>query len=122
MKSVARSYVYWLKIDNSITDYVRTCYKCASVAKNPRKTTLDSWPVSNKPMQRIHIDVAELIKGEYYIVVIDSYSNWPEIIKSSSITSTKMIIIINEFFAKFGNPDVIVTDEVNLYLLSLKNF
>ncbi|XP_062713940.1 uncharacterized protein LOC134290761 [Aedes albopictus] len=37
MKALARSYVYWLSIDEEIAQYVKACKYCASVARSPPK-------------------------------------------------------------------------------------
>lgn len=110
MKSVARSYVYWPNIDNHITDFVRSCGKCASVAKSPVKTTLSSWPLTTKPMERIHLDIAGPCFGSFFVVIVDSFSKWPEIIQTPSTTSSKMIEILAAMFSRYGDPELVVTD------------
>ncbi|XP_058820892.1 uncharacterized protein K02A2.6-like [Topomyia yanbarensis] len=74
MKAIARSYVYWPTLDNDIVDYVKSCHQCAIAAKTPPKSAPLSWPKSTKPWQRVHLDYAGPIDGEYYLVVVDSFS------------------------------------------------
>ena len=109
-KTIARNHVYWPNIDQDITDYISNCSSCAVAAKTPNKNILHSWIESQAPMQRIHCDIAGPIKDKYYIVVIDSYSKYPEIFEVTSITSTVVINKLQEFFAHFGLPDTLVTD------------
>ncbi|KAL3100348.1 hypothetical protein niasHT_029052 [Heterodera trifolii] len=47
MKSLARMHVYWPLMDAEIEAFVQKCNSCAAVAKNPIKTTLQSWPKSD---------------------------------------------------------------------------
>lgn len=79
MKSIARSYVYWPNIDRHIEDLVRQCNGCSSAAKAPPKALLSSWPSALKPWSRIHVDYAGPFEGRMFLVVVDSFSKWPEI-------------------------------------------
>lgn len=76
---LARSYVYWPCIDDDITRYVKGCTKCSLVAKTLPKTTLRSWPIAERPMQRIHMDIAGPVRNFYYFIIVDAYSKWPQI-------------------------------------------
>lgn len=109
-KSIARSFVYWHRIDSDVESFVRNCNNCASAAKMPTKTTLEPWPTSSSPWDRIHIDYAGPIDGNYFLVVVDSYSKWPEIIATKSITTQRTMDILIEIFARFGVPKTIVSD------------
>ncbi|XP_058837817.1 uncharacterized protein K02A2.6-like [Topomyia yanbarensis] len=110
MKAIARSYVYWPTLDNDIVDYVKSCHQCAMAAKTPPKSAPLSWPKSTKPWQRVHLDYAGPIDGEYYLVVVDSFSKWPEIVQTRSITTAATIKIIRELFARLGMPETLVSD------------
>lgn len=110
MKALARSYVYWPKIDNRIEQLVQQCSRCASVAKAPSKTTLSSWPAASKPWSRIHIDYAGPFLEKKFLVVVDAFSKWPEIIIQPQTTSLHTIAKLRELFACFGVPDVLVSD------------
>ncbi|CAS00121.1 Protein CBG27949 [Caenorhabditis briggsae] len=110
MKQLARTLVYWPSIDKDIENIVRSCDQCAAVSKNPIKNTLCSWPISTKPWQRVHVDYAGPVEGTYYLVVVDSFSKWPEIVPTTSITSAATINILRKMFAQFGDPETLVTD------------
>uniref|UniRef100_A0A5S6QNU4 RNA-directed DNA polymerase n=1 Tax=Trichuris muris TaxID=70415 RepID=A0A5S6QNU4_TRIMR len=72
MKAIARSYIYWPGLDMEIETVVRSCDKCAAVAKAPVKTELASWPLPEKPWSRIHVDYAGPMDGQYFLVVVDA--------------------------------------------------
>lgn len=110
MKSLARSHVYWPGIDVDIVNYVRNCHQCAVTSTAPVKHTLQSWPLTKKPMERIHIDIAGPCNGLYYFVIVDSFSKWPEIFEISNISSATIISKLTEMFARYGDPDTIVSD------------
>lgn len=110
MKELARSYVYWPNIDKQIEDFVRNCAQCASTAKSPVKIPLAPWPTTAGPWQRIHIDYAGPVNDWYYLVVVDSNSKWPEVVSTKTITTSFTIDALDDIFARFGNPEVIVSD------------
>ncbi|XP_055695953.1 uncharacterized protein K02A2.6-like [Lutzomyia longipalpis] len=110
MKSLARSYVYWPGLDADVQHVVKTCQDCAIAAKSPIKSELYSWPLATRPWQRVHIDYAGPVNGSYYLLVIDALTKWPEIFRTTTTTSSYTISMLTETFARFGLPEVIVTD------------
>lgn len=110
MKSLARSYVFWPGLDKDINDKVKNCLPCANQLKMPIKSDLHSWPIATKPLERIHIDFAEPHKGESYLLIVDAYSKWPEVYKMSNMSATHTISRLDEFFARYGLPELVVSD------------
>lgn len=110
MKNLARSFVYWPNIDRDIEAHISTCSNCALSGKSPTKTLLHSWPKTSQPWERIHIDYAGPFKNSNFLIVIDAHTKWPEIIRTTSTTSTKTISILSSIFARFGTPLQIVSD------------
>lgn len=56
MKMVARSYVWWFKIDQSIEDYVKGCLICQQTQNVKKEVCKTSWQKSTFPFQRVHVD------------------------------------------------------------------
>lgn len=110
MKSLARSYVYWPKIDAQIEDFVKHCSNCASVSKSPTKATLSSWSIPKAPLERVHIDIAGPVRGKYYLVIVDAYSKWPEVVQSTTISSKEILNRLHEFISRYGQPKTLVSD------------
>ncbi|XP_055615172.1 uncharacterized protein K02A2.6-like [Toxorhynchites rutilus septentrionalis] len=110
MRSLARQYVYWPHIDKDIERLVQTCNECSSVAKTDRKTNLESWPVPEKPWQRLHLDYAGPMDGWYFLILVDAYTKWPEVVRTKDITSAATIRILHDISARFGSPETLVTD------------
>uniref|UniRef100_A0A914CW25 RNA-directed DNA polymerase n=1 Tax=Acrobeloides nanus TaxID=290746 RepID=A0A914CW25_9BILA len=110
MKALARSHVYWPDIDADIETTVKNCNNCAMAQKNPIKTELQSWPQTSAPWSRIHVDYAGPMNGFTYLVVVDSFSKWPEIFQTKSTTSKATIRLLRRLFASYGIPDVLVSD------------
>jgi RNase H-like domain found in reverse transcriptase/Integrase core domain/Integrase zinc binding domain/Reverse transcriptase (RNA-dependent DNA polymerase) len=110
MKLLAHCKVFWPGISNDIDRYVKTCEQCAIASKTPIKCELKSWPTPTAPWSRIHIDFAGPINGFSYLVIVDAYSNWPEIFKTTSTTTARTTQMLDEAFARHGLPDTLVSD------------
>ncbi|XP_055605612.1 uncharacterized protein K02A2.6-like [Uranotaenia lowii] len=110
MRSIARNNVYWPGIDDDITQLVRSCDECASVAKTNPKTNLASWPTPANPWQRVHMDYAGPIDGWYFLILVDAFSKWPEVVPTKRITTEATLAILRGIFARFGMPETLVSD------------
>ena len=71
MKSPARCYVWWPKIDSNIEDLVSTCQLQRSA---PPKALLHPWEYPQRPWSRIHIDHAGPFLGHLFLIIVDAYS------------------------------------------------
>ena len=91
MKALMRSYTYWPNMDKDIEQVVKTCKGC-QLAVKALAVKFTPWPKTDIPWTRLHIDYAGPMNGNYYLIVVDSYSKWPEI------------------FTRFRVPEKIVCD------------
>lgn len=101
MKSVARSYFWWPKIDDHIEVRAKSCTQCKSVQSNPPPAPLHPWVWPTKPWERVHLDFAGPFLNKMFFVVIDSHSKWPEVIIMSSITAENTISELRKLFQDF---------------------
>lgn len=109
MKLLARSYVWWPRLDDDIGMQVHDCTECSMVQRQAPTLALHPWKWCIRPFQRIHIDYAEY-QGVYYLVTVDSYSKWPEIIAMKNMTTVATINAMRMMFARFGLPEEVVSD------------
>ncbi|CAH8452171.1 unnamed protein product [Schistosoma rodhaini] len=110
MKSIARSYAYWPLMDQHIVDLVNKCAQCQQAAKSNAKVPPVPWPQPEHPWSRIHIDFAGPVNGTTYLIVVDAFSKWPEIVPVTPPTTTQTLKHLTELFARNGLPEVIVSD------------
>ena len=61
------------------------------------------------PWQKVSSDLFTL-KGRNYLLIVDSFSRFPEVVQLSSTSSQTMIGILKSVFARFGIPEILVTD------------
>ena len=62
------------------------------------------------PWPKLHIDFAGPLKGEYYLIVVDSFSKWSGVMKCKNLMCSGTIRFWHELFARFSLPDTIVSD------------
>ena len=109
-RSLARSIVYWPNMDEEIKKYVQSCESCAIAGVSPPKTCLRPWPIAQRPMERVHADIAGPIDDKWVLVVVDAHSGWPEAYWMRDLRSSTVIKHFDAMFAQFGNPELLVTD------------
>ena len=109
-KAIARSFVWWPGIDKDIETYVRNCEQCALHQNNPKPISLHPWEYARYPWQRLHIDFAGPFLGSSYLIVVDAYSKWPEVVPMHTTTSQNTVKSLMTLFSTHGLPERIVTD------------
>ncbi|XP_058828591.1 uncharacterized protein K02A2.6-like [Topomyia yanbarensis] len=110
MKSLARGYVWWERIDRDIEELINNCASCQVVRPNPVKAPLHCWEPATQPFERVHVDFAGPFMGKYFIVFVDAYTKWPEVKILRDITTATTIKACREFFSVYGIPCVLVSD------------
>ena len=110
MKSIARSYFWWPKLDKEIEDQAKNCRACQAVRHTPVSSPVHPWTWPSQPWQRVHMDLAGPFLGKMYCVIVDAHSKWPEVFELTTTTSSKIIELCRQLFASYGLPHQIVTD------------
>ena len=105
MKGLSRSYVWWPKIDSDIEK--KTVSTCRS---EPVKAPVHPLTFPSKPWSRIHIDFGAPISGTTYLVAVDDYSKFPEVVIMTSTIATATIKTLRDIFNRYGLPEIIVSD------------
>ena len=110
MKALARRYVWWPKISGRLEELAKGCNGCQLNQRMPPKTPLHPWEWATAPWQRLHIDYAGLFQNLIFLVVVDVHRKCLEVIPVSSTTTSKTIEVLRDLFARFGIPELIVSD------------
>lgn len=92
-------------MDRDIENYVRNCMSCAMHLNEPKPARMHPWEYPQHAWQRLHIDYA----GPF-LIIVDTYSKWPEVIPMSSTTSRATISPLMSVFVTHGLPVRVVTD------------
>ena len=110
MKSIARIHVWWPGIDKKIEEVVKSCLPCQSIRNKPPLTSLHLWNWPSQPWCRLHLDFLGPFLGATFLIVVDAYSKWLEVIPMSSTTAERTITELRKLFATHGLPTQVVTD------------
>ena len=110
MKSLARLHVWWPSIDGDIGSFVKVCNNCAETANNPTRVSLHQWDIPAKSWQHLHIDFVGPYRGKMWLLVVDAYSKWPEVVMMESTTAETTIKYIQKIFSAHELPLQIISD------------
>uniref|UniRef100_A0A1Y1KVT8 RNA-directed DNA polymerase n=1 Tax=Photinus pyralis TaxID=7054 RepID=A0A1Y1KVT8_PHOPY len=110
-KSQARKVFYWPGITTDIETYIKSCKICEKFArKNPKQNIL-SYPIPERPWERVGSDIFTYA-NQSYCVLFDAYSNWLEVLPIKNKCAESVICELKTVFARFGSPDILLTDNV----------
>ncbi|KAI8480674.1 hypothetical protein Bbelb_415670 [Branchiostoma belcheri] len=106
----AKDCVYWPGMNAEVKDYVSRCDICQSVGNRQQKESLIPHPVTQRPWEKVGVDLFTLHNREY-LITVDYYSNFCEIDTCEADTRSNTIIRkLKMQFARHGIPDVVMTD------------
>ena len=110
MKSLARLHFWWPNLDKEIEDVVRKCGECQHAQPAPAQIAHNAWAWPDKPWKRVHIDFAQY-EGDYYFVMVDAHSKWPEAIMMPKGTNAERTIeAMRSVFSRNGLCEELVAD------------
>jgi len=115
MKNLARRYVWWPNMDSALEECVKGCITCQTSQKLPSQAPLHPWEWPEKAWSRVHIDYAGPFMGRMFLVIIDAYSKWLEVYVMNSATTAATIEKLRDTFARYGLPDVLVSDNATCF-------
>ena len=100
--------VWWPGISKEVEAFVQKCPECMKSAPNPREPLL-STPLPKHPWERVAADLFQF-NGSTYLLVVDYFSRYPEVIKLNSTTSKTVISTLKSIFSHHGVPSVLMSD------------
>ena len=95
----AQSAVWWPGLSTQLADMVKRCPECA------RDTTSNQEPLiptalPQYPWQRVGSDLF-VLDGTNYLLVVDYFSRFPEIVRLRETTSTAVIAALKKLFVRY---------------------
>lgn len=117
----ARASIFWPNINNDIEHITTSCKICQENAPNNRKEPMIPHDIPNIPFKKIACDILEF-KSKNYLVVIDFYSKWIELIKLKYKTARDINSELLKIFTSYGFPQIIIADNMPFGSYECKNF
>ena len=95
----------WPGIDHDINNIVLACKQCQdSLPFNPREPIIFK-PKPSRPFQEVAGDFCSYT-GHDYLILVDCYSDWPDVIPMGHDTTTPCLIaVLKQSFCRTGVPD-----------------
>lgn len=109
-KAVARSYMWWPKMDGDIEEMVGQCRQCQQLRANPRKQEGTVWEQETEAWTRVHVDFFGPFQGKVFLIAVDAHSKWPEVRMVGSMSSATVVRELRDIFSVHGLPECLVSD------------
>ena len=106
-KARARICVYWPSLDDDIERVVRQCSVCNQYTQGNQKEQLH--PHS---FQCFHGTKLELVANQDYLLVVDYFSKYPEVIPVQSKSPYSTIKEMKAIFTRHGIPNTVIADNM----------
>ena len=111
----ARECMYWPKMSEDVKKHVSACEICCTFNHAQPKETLSPSEIPQRPWQRVASDLFTWNNAEY-IVTVDFYSDFYELDKLASTSSSAVIKVLKRHFSRHGIPEQLVTDNGPQYV------
>ena len=117
-KRLARSAVFWPRINRDIDDIVDKCAECLQQRNSPPRDLLKPHTVPDRAWQKVGIDIFSFA-GKRFQIIVDYFSKWVETEQIPINASTYHVLEhLHETFTRFGFPEKIMSDGDPVYTSS----
>ena len=100
----AKSSVWWPGLSQQIKHLIEQSVKNST----PKSQPLIPSELPDYPWQRVGTDLF-VVKGVNYLLIVDYFSRYPEVIKLSSTTSSSVIKVLKSIFSRHGIPKTLLS-------------
>jgi hypothetical protein len=101
--------MFWIGMSAEIEDKVGRCPTCAECRNANTSEPLIPHEMPDRPWAKIGADMCHY-KGQEYLVLVDYYSKFPEVIWLSNLKAHTVITAMKSVFARFGSPEQLISD------------
>ncbi len=105
----ARETMYWPRMSTELKEYISKCDICMAHRASPGKEPIQQHEFAARPWSKVGADLCDLQERKL-LVVSDYYSNFIEVENISKINTNGITRALKAMFARYGVPDVLVTD------------
>ena len=99
---------WWPGVSTQMEELVKKCSTCMYLSPPVREPMIPS-PLPTYPWEKVTTDLFEF-QGQHYLLFVDYFSQYPEVIRVHSTTSASVISAMKSVFSKNGIPSTIVGD------------
>lgn len=113
-KRRSRDTVYWHGINKDIENHIGQCETCKKYQSKQAREPMIILDLPTEPWKKVGTDLFHC-NGKDYVIVVDYYSNFPEIALLTSATANSVITHVKSIFARHGIPETVVSDNGPCY-------
>lgn len=120
---IKRAY-FFPNIQKKIREFINTCTICNQhkYERKPYNIKLSPRPITNRPMERVHMDIY-IINKLSFLSLVDAFSKHLQMVYLRTKNLTNVQKALSKYFSNFGVPQEIITDhETTFRSIQLKNF
>ena len=107
----ARKSFFWPGLSNDIREEVSKCESCMRFSNKQRREPLMPHEVPELPWYKVAMDIMEF-RSRNYLVVVDSFSHFPELRLLGNKTADDIILALKSIFSVHGVPVSIMADNM----------
>ena len=100
--------VWWPGVSSQVKQKVQNCVMCSKYAV-PRHEPMIASLLPDRPWESLGADLFHL-DGATYLLLVDYFSRYPEVIKLSTLTAASVINAVKSVFSRHGIPDEFRSD------------
>ena len=108
-KRRAKDFIFWPGMLSQIEDVVSNCSTCNTYCRSNTREPMMPHDVPNRPWAQIGGGLFQL-NGCHYLPLVGYYSGFIEVSRLHSTTSNQIITHCKSQFARYGIPDLLITD------------
>ena len=110
-KALLREYVWFPEIEKLVKEEIDTCIACQATGQPNPQEPLQPTPLPEGPWKELKVDFyGPLPQDQYLLVVIDTYSRYPEVEHVTTTSARATIPKLDAIFARHGIPDEVKSD------------
>ena len=110
-KARATNALYWPGMSDDIQKTVANCSICLHHRNTQPKEPPNAHPVPEIAWQKVGADIFTY-QAEDYLLVVDYYSKYPEVVPIADKTAATVIMAIKIIIARHDVPEYLVTDNM----------
>ena len=101
--------VWWPGISQDLKIWIDKCSFCQRNSRQQHAEPLKPSMLPERPWSKIGMDLCYM-SGKDYLVVVDYFSRWLEIVQLEDTTTTVLVQKVKNMFARWGIPDEVRSD------------
>jgi len=106
---------WWPGYSDEVETFISRCNKCSEIKPN-KATHCHKWPQETKPWYRVHMDHAHVANIGLMLILVDSFSGWPEVVRVKDRNAETVKHVLRTIFSRNGVPHTLVSDNAREFV------